>query len=138
MSKFYICKICGNIVEKVEDSGIAPFCCAKKMTCLNAVETEGSGEKHLPVVTTIKLDCSGECDIPATIVHIEVGSQPHPSLNNHFIKWIQLQTDKNIYRHYLEPGQPPAADFIINGDETLIQVYSYCNQHGLWANTNIK
>lgn len=138
MSKFYFCKMCGNLVEKIEDSGIAPFCCGKKMTCLNAVETDGSGEKHLPVVTTTKLNCMEECGIPATLVEVKVGSEPHPALNNHFIKWIQVQTDKNIYRHYLGAGQPPVAEFIIGDQETIINVYSYCNIHGLWVNSNIK
>lgn len=138
MSKFYICKMCGNLVEKIEDSGIAPFCCGKKMTCLNAEETEGAGEKHLPVVTTTKLTCLDKCDMSTTLVHIEVGSEPHPSLNNHFIKWIQLETDKNTYRRHLEPGQPASVDFIICGEESPISVYSYCNQHGLWTTNTIK
>ncbi|MCQ2374161.1 MAG: hypothetical protein MJ050_08790 [Phascolarctobacterium sp.] len=133
MSKFYICKICGNLVEKIEDSGIAPFCCGKKMTCLNAEETEGSGEKHLPVVTAIKLSCLEACDMPMTLVKVRIGEEPHPTLNNHYIKWIQLQTDKGMYRQRLEPGQASLANFIICGQENLINAFSYCNIHGLWV-----
>lgn len=133
MSKFYICKICGNLVEKIEDSGIAPFCCGKKMTCLNAEEAEGSGEKHLPVITVTKLSCLEACDTPTTLVEVHVGSDLHPTLNNHYIKWIQLQTDKGMYRKCLVSGQPPIANFIVCGQETILNVFSYCNIHGLWV-----
>lgn len=138
MNKFYICKMCGNIVEKIEDSGIAPFCCGKKMTCLNAEETEGSGEKHLPVVTTTPINCLEECGVPMTLVKVEVGSEPHPSSNNHYIKWIQLQTDKSAYRRMLEPGQPATANFMICDQEKIVSVCCYCNIHGLWINKKVK
>lgn len=135
MCKFYLCKICGNIIEKVEDSGIAPFCCAKKMSLLDPQENEVAHEKHVPVATVtqlpqLTLDASGKV---AKLVHIEVGSVPHPSLNNHYIKWIQLVTDKGVYRRHLEPGAKPEADFILCDCEKTLQVYAYCNLHGLWV-----
>lgn len=133
MSKFYLCKMCGNIVEKVEDSGLAPFCCGKKMTYLDPGEAEGAFEKHLPVVTVTKLSCDTAGDAKALHIHIEVGSELHPTLNNHYIKWVQLETDKGIYRHYLKSGTAPKVDFVICGCEKLLHAYAYCNQHGLWA-----
>lgn len=137
MSKFYVCKVCGNLIEKIEDSGIAPFCCGKKMTYLEPNETEASTEKHIPVVTVHKITGHEECSTPMALVHIEVGSTPHPALNNHYIKWIHLQTDKNIYRRYLEPGLPPAVDFIISCEEKIINVYAFCNIHGLWSTSKV-
>lgn len=133
MSKFYICKICGNIIEKIEDSGLAPYCCAKKMTLLDPEEAEGPYEKHVPVITVSQAPCCDDNKKTALLIHAEVGSQLHPSLNNHYIKWIQLETDKGAYRHMLTPDDKPIADFVICSTEKPLAVYSYCNQHGLWV-----
>ncbi|MCX7773947.1 MAG: desulfoferrodoxin FeS4 iron-binding domain-containing protein, partial [Clostridia bacterium] len=46
---FYKCSVCGNIVEKVVDSGAEVVCCGKPMEVLKANVTEASTEKHLPV-----------------------------------------------------------------------------------------
>lgn len=133
MIKFYLCKICGNLVEKVEDSGLAPFCCAKKMQLLEPNENEGIKEKHVPVSKVTQLPFETVSQKVAMLVHVEVGSDPHPTLNNHYIKWIQLETDYGSYRHLLNPGDAPATDFIICGCETILTVYAYCNLHGLWS-----
>ena len=39
-TKFYICRTCGNIIEKINDSGVPVVCCGKKMEELipNTVE----------------------------------------------------------------------------------------------------
>ena len=29
--KFYICRTCGNIIEKINDSGVPVVCCGMKM-----------------------------------------------------------------------------------------------------------
>ena len=34
--KFYICKHCGNIIEKVEDKGVPVVCCGEVMQELQA------------------------------------------------------------------------------------------------------
>ena len=38
--KYYVCKHCGNIIEKVKDKGVPVMCCGQKMTALvpNTVE----------------------------------------------------------------------------------------------------
>ena len=30
-TKFYICRTCGNIIEKINDSGVPVVCCGKPM-----------------------------------------------------------------------------------------------------------
>lgn len=137
MSKFYICKICGNLVEKIEDSGLAPFCCGKKMTYLEPNETEGAGEKHIPIITVNKLSSLESCNFPVVVVNVKVGSTPHPSLNNHYIKWIQLETNKNVYRAALQSNDIPSVNFNICGEEKIIAAYAYCNIHGLWVNNKV-
>ncbi|MDU2198070.1 MAG: desulfoferrodoxin, partial [Peptostreptococcaceae bacterium] len=49
--KFFICSICGNIIEMIESKGPKVVCCGKQMNELVANTTEGSLEKHIPVVT---------------------------------------------------------------------------------------
>ena len=50
-AKFYKCPICGNVFAVIEDSGVVPVCCGKPMLHLNAMQTDGAAEKHVPVVT---------------------------------------------------------------------------------------
>lgn len=133
MAKFYLCKVCGNIVEKVEDSGLAPFCCGKKMILLDPQESEGAHEKHIPVITVSTPHCDADTKKSSLIVHVEVGSEPHPTLNNHYIQWIELETDRGVQRHFLQAGEKPATDFMICNSERILNVYAYCNIHGLWA-----
>ena len=49
--KFYICKVCGNLVGKIEDGRVPMTCCGQKMEELVPNTKEASQEKHLPVYT---------------------------------------------------------------------------------------
>ena len=33
--KFYICKHCGNVIEKVEDKGVPVVCCGERASSRN-------------------------------------------------------------------------------------------------------
>lgn len=35
-------------------------------------------------------------------------------------------------RKELKPGQEPQAEFMISEDDEVLEVYAYCNLHGLW------
>ena len=45
--KYYICKHCGNIVEKVKDKGVPVICCGEPMQELKAGVTDAAVEKHV-------------------------------------------------------------------------------------------
>nr|MBE6544928.1 desulfoferrodoxin [Oscillospiraceae bacterium] len=120
MSKFYICEKCGNLVEKIEDSGVPMVCCGQKMTKIEAGTVEASREKHIPVAT-----------VEGNEVRVVVGSVEHPMAEEHSILWIELKTDKGVQRKHLPVGAPPAAVFAL-ADEKPLEVYAYCNLHGLW------
>ncbi|MEG0297695.1 MAG: desulfoferrodoxin family protein [Clostridium sp.] len=120
-TKFLICKNCGNIIEMVKDSGVPIVCCGEKMAELKANTSDGATEKHVPEVT-----------VKGNVVEVVVGSTLHPMLENHYIQWIYLKTDKGIQKKYLTPGSEPKAQFIIEDDEVVIETYEYCNLHGLW------
>ena len=119
-TKFYICEHCGNIIEKHFDSGVSVVCCGEKMKQLAAGVKEASHEKHIPVV-----------ERDGKIVRVTVGSVLHPMSEEHHIAWVYLKTDKGSEVKYLDPADKPVAEFTL-GDEKPIEVYAYCNLHGLW------
>ncbi len=119
-TKFFICEKCGNLVEKIEDSGVPMMCCGQKMTPIEAGTVEASREKHIPVAT-----------VEGNTVRVVVGSVEHPMASEHSILWVELKTDKGVQRKTLAVGEPPVAVFAL-ADEKPIEVYAYCNLHGLW------
>ena len=119
-TNFYICNKCGNIVEKIHNSGAPLVCCGEKMHNLEAGVVEASREKHIPVVS-----------VSGNVVSVDVGSVSHPMAEEHSILWIALETDKGVVRKHLKVGEAPKAVFALT-DEKPIKVYAYCNLHGLW------
>lgn len=121
--KYYYCELCGNVLEVIEDAKVVPVCCAQVMKTIDVNSDDtASKEKHVPVVSK-----------EGFITNVKVGSTPHPMSKEHQIEWIEVETDKGVYRKYLEPGDKPEAEFIINEKETILKVYAYCNIHGLWV-----
>ena len=121
MKKFYICEHCGNIIEKVNDSGVPVVCCGQKMKELVPGTVDASREKHIP-----------EVEVNGDVVNVVVGSVEHPMTEAHSIQWIYLETDKGSQIKYLKPDEAPRASFSLNGEKP-IAVYEYCNLHGLWV-----
>lgn len=119
-SKFYICEHCGNIIGMVHDSGVPVVCCGQKMTRLEPGTVEASHEKHIPVVS-----------IEDGKVNVDIGSVPHPMIDEHFIQWVYLQTDRGGQRKCLSPGDAPEVNFAL-AEEKPVAVFAYCNLHGLW------
>ncbi len=118
-TKFYKCRHCGNVIEKVVDSKVPVVCCGEKMEELIPNTVDASGEKHLPVVT--RLD--------EKTIKVEVGSVAHPMLEEHHIAFIYVETDRGGIRVNLS-DKPEAV--ICHGDAKPLAVYEYCNLHGLW------
>lgn len=76
-------------------------------------------EKHVPVI-----EQNGD-----TVI-VKVGSVEHPSMPEHYIERILLETEMGFQIHYLKPGNKLEAAFKVN--EKVIAAYEYCNLHGLW------
>lgn len=167
--KFYICSVCGNLVEKIVDGGTTPSCCGKPMRELFPASTDGAVEKHVPVYDVIPCrdeddglnfldvelgdesfdedsgglnktddmadlnedDALDDC-CNVSLVVVDVGETPHPMLSYHHIMWILLETDRGVYRKDLKPGDAPEACFMIEDGEKLLNIYAYCDLHGLW------
>lgn len=121
-NKIYRCEVCGNIVQVVHSGGGTLVCCGKKMIELEEKNVDEGLEKHVPVLT-----------VKGNIVTVKVGSIPHPMEDTHFIEFIQLLVDGNIYTQYLKPGDLPQAVFSLPEQYSEIYAIEYCNIHGLWS-----
>ena len=118
---FYICKHCGNIIMKINDSGVPVSCCGEPMQELVPNSTDAAQEKHVPVVT-----------VDGAKVSVQVGSVAHPMEEDHYIQWIYLVTEGGCQAKCLHPGDAPAADFALADGDAPIAVFEYCNKHGMW------
>lgn len=121
--KLYRCPVCGNVIEKIEDKAVPVMCCGKPMQALKANTTDGALEKHVPVV-------SYENDI----LHVEVGAVEHPSIPEHYITAIFVKAGSLTMRQDLIAGFKPEANFYLKEFSGVVEVYEYCNLHGLWKN----
>jgi len=95
-------------------------CCGENMVELVANATDAAGEKHVPVVS-----------VDGNTINVSVGSVAHPMIEEHFIEWIYLETEKGGQMKFLKPGEEPKASFVLENDEP-VGAYAYCNLHGLW------
>lgn len=132
MKKIYVCKICGNTIDMIDDSGVIPHCCNTQMT-EEELHTEDQGkEKHVPVVEAKSVKVEG-MDCPMQMLCIKVGSEPHPMTAEHQVEWIIVESTKGDYRIRLEPFSKPEVKLLLPESEKVIAVYEYCNIHGLWV-----
>jgi superoxide reductase len=80
---------------------------------------DAAKEKHVPVIEKIE---GG--------VAVKVGSVAHPMEEKHYIEWVEVIADGNVYRKFFTPGEAAAASFKVDGKD--IYAREYCNLHGLW------
>lgn len=120
--KFYRCEHCGNIITKLNDSGVPVVCCGEPMKELVPGAIDGALEKHVPAVT-----------VDGNTVNVQVGEVEHPMLEEHYIQFVALETKTGCQIKYLKPDEKPAAKFVLSEGDTPVAVYEYCNLHGLWV-----
>lgn len=141
----YHCPACGYTLEVVElgkkkttCTGVSyaltcsiadaqVVCCGKPMKLLEPNTAEASTEKHLPVVSF-----AGGGNLK-----VAVGSVAHPMTAEHFIQWITIIYGNHSQRFTLKPDQAPEAVFQV-GEAAAVDVYAYCNLHGLWKTSATK
>ena len=116
--KFYICPICGNIIEVIENNTDNITCCGKKMKELVANTEDAAVEKHVPVYEKVEDE-----------IVVKVGSIEHPMEKEHYIMWIAEVTENRVVRVKLYPEQATETRFPYIPKSTL---YAFCNKHGLW------
>jgi superoxide reductase len=117
--EIYKCEVCGNIVEVIHGGAGELVCCGQPMIELEENTVDAATEKHVPV---IEKTSDGYL--------VRVGSVAHPMEEAHYIEWIELMADGQVYRQFLNPGDKPEAIFKI--EASTVTAREYCNLHGLW------
>lgn len=113
------CSKCGATVEVLhdcscQDCGIV--CCGVLMVAMRPNTVDASFEKHIPNYEV------QENKILATVNHV---MEPE-----HYIEWLALVTENQVYKRVLQLSDKPEAVFPYVPNSKL---YSYCNKHGLWV-----
>ena len=119
--KILKCATCGKLVEVLVDTKVPAMCCGKPMEELVANTTDGAHEKHVPVVS-----------VDGDKLIVKVGEVAHPMLDVHWITSIIVVMGNQVLRANLNPGEEPEATFALGGYKGHVEVYEYCNLHGLW------
>lgn len=115
------CSVCGNMVECLHVGGGELICCEKPMEILvENTQEDVALEKHVPIIERIDAG-----------YRVKVGEVEHPMLEKHYIQWIELISDNEIKRVYLDPNQTPEAIFSCSKAKKIF-AREYCNLHGLW------
>lgn len=117
----YKCGKCGNIVQVLHGEKPPVMCCGQPMDRLVENTVDASREKHVPVIEKIE---GGYV--------VKIGSVAHPMGNDHWIEWIELASEDNLFvlRQMLTPTGEPKAEFKTNAAKVVAR--AYCNLHGLW------
>ena len=118
-NQVYKCEICGNLVEVLHAGQGELVCCGQPMKLLKEKTQDEGQEKHVPVLEKTE---SG--------IKVKVGSVPHPMEEKHFIEWIEIIADGQVYRQNLNPEQLAEVEFCIKSNKLTARCY--CNIHGLW------
>jgi len=113
------CEVCGNIVLVLHEGAGQLVCCNQPMKLMEENTVDAAQEKHVPVI-----------EKTADGFKVSVGSVAHPMEEKHYIEWIELTADGQVYRQFLKPGEKPEAFFKIDARDVTAR--EYCNLHGLW------
>ena len=82
---------------------------------------EGDETKHQPIITKEKQQ-----------VKVKVGDVMHPMTQEHHISMIFLKTKQGGQYKMLSYLDTPIVTFELSEDDEALEVYGYCNLHGLW------
>lgn len=118
--KILKCKKCGNVIYLINEKNMVS-CCGEEMIELTANTVDAAKEKHVPVVS-----------IENNVVEVNIGDVDHPMLEEHYIEFVLLETNKGVRINKLNPGDKPHTSFVLEENEELLNTYAYCNLHGLW------
>lgn len=117
----YKCEVCGNIVEVLHVGGGELVCCGQPMKLLEEKTADSGTEKHVPYIERV-----------GNKYVVRVGqNQAHPMEEKHYIEWIELIVDGQVYRKFLSPGDEPKAEFEVPEGKD-VYAREYCTLHGLW------
>lgn len=82
---------------------------------------EGDEKKHQPLVSRA-----------GNTITVKIGDIMHPMSLEHHISMIFLKTKQGGQYKKLSYLETPIVKFELSQDDEPIEVYGYCNLHGLW------
>lgn len=82
---------------------------------------EGDETKHQPIITHEN-----------TKVKVKIGDIMHPMTAEHHITMIFLKTTQGGQYKMLSYLETPIVTFELSEDDEPLEVYGYCNLHGIW------
>lgn len=82
---------------------------------------EGDETKHQPIITHVGKQ-----------VKVKIGDVMHPMSVEHHISMIFLKTKHGGQYKLLSYQESPIVTFELSEDDEPLEVYGYCNLHGLW------
>lgn len=113
--KIYQCEECKKIIVGNDELKLEGW---KELI---ANTTDAAQEKHVPVY-----------EVKCGKVRVSVGSVGHPMSAEHFIEWVLLVTTQGYQFKKLSADGTPEVSFGLAAGEKVVEVYAYCNLHGLW------
>ena len=119
LNEVYKCNICGNIVEVLHTGAGELVCCGQPMELMKEKTEDVGQEKHVPIVE--KIDNGFK---------VKEGSVNQPKEDAHYIEWIEIIADGEVFKKFLKVGEKPEVEFEIKAENVVAR--SYCNVHGLW------
>lgn len=119
--EFLKCKHCGNIIAYVKNTGVKVSCCGEYLDVLIAKDADVGQEKHVPIYHR-----------EGNVLVVNIGDVEHPMSEEHYIEWVALVTKSGNQRKMLQPSTKPEVRFLVNEDDEILELYAYCNLHGLW------
>lgn len=82
---------------------------------------EGDEHKHQPILTK-----------EGRKIKVKIGDVMHPMTLEHHISMIFLKTKQGGQYKLLSYLESPIVTFELSEDDEPLEVYGYCNLHGLW------
>lgn len=122
--KLFVCEICGNQVEILEDGGGEIICCGEPMALRDKSCETAKNKEHELVIE----------EIPGGM-RVQIGKdKQHPMTAGHFIQWIECWVGNHVFRKHFKPNEEPVAEFMIeewvkNGEAPKFR--TICNVHGM-------
>lgn len=123
-TKLYRCSTCGLVVMSLGELDERLSCCGSKMVDVNPNVSELE-DIHLPM-----------WKVKGCKVFVQIGANPHPMDEDHYIEWIALRTNKRFELRMLKPKDKVRALFFLGRGEKVEEVYAFCNIHALWRSSS--
>lgn len=122
--KFFKSKKSNTVIELLYTNNESELIDNDLFKEIKANNTDAALEKHVPQV-----------EVAENKVNVTVGSTIHPMSEEHLITFIILHTNLGVYRVNLTHSDEPKYTFLLKENEKPLEVYEYCNLHGLWVKT---